>query len=497
MLEIIITVIILLMLVVFVAFFAGSETAFLSLNRIRIRTLINKKVKYARLVAILKSDIDSLLSLILIGTNFCSSLAAAMLTTLIVKVLGDGGGIFSTIIVTFFVTTFGQIIPKAVALRASEKVALHNVKRLSILLKILKPVVIIFALISKAASKLSTLIFAVNTTDIITSDDLKVLISLSAAEGSIKGSQQKILNKVFRFADLTIENIMTHRVLIKSVDITDDSQTVVNEFFRTGKKVLAVMDRHSLEKIPCPIGTLYYKDVLFSINPSVNNNRNTLNNIYSDLHGENQTFEDIKLEVTNRGQKALKNTGEQQATGGTQQKNIKTLPNNKEEVTGGEFLTKDCWSVKSVMQEALFVPETLTLPECLSIFKKNDKKIAFALDEEGCFSGVVTRDDILKVIFGRVTDDPTGDPMEKLHLVSPNEFIIAGELHLSDLSDILKLPIDSDVVDTVGGFVLTGLGHLPVTGEVFRVKNNGMTLAFIVDGVAQRRITSVRLKIIT
>lgn len=427
------TLVILILLVMFVAFFAGSETAFLSLTKVRVKSLLKSRGdKAAVRVAALKSNIDSLLSLILIGTNFCSSMASAIATALIVKVAGDGGGLLSTIIVTFFVTTFGQIIPKAEAIRASDEVALRNSKRLNILQKVLWPIVAVFSAISKVAAAGAAAIFGADAISVVTASDIKVLLDTSCAQGSIAISQHKMLDKVFRFSALSVQNIMTHRVLVKRVNISDSKETVIKEFCTTGKKVLAVMDDSIGSSTSCPIGTVFYKDIL---------------------------FDDI----------------------------------DEGPLRSVKYAT---WTVKSVMQEALFIPETLTLLECLATFKKNDKQIAFALDEQGDFSGIVTRDDILKVIFGSVANDSESDPMEKVRLLSANEFIVAGDMFLSDLRDILSLNIESSEVDTVGGFLLDALGHLPVVSESYKTTVGNKTVLFSAQEVVARRVTSVRIKIL-
>ena len=118
--DILIPVAAIIILVLIVAFFAGSETAFLSITRLMLRHLqkndtTGKKNSPAKKISYLKSDTNKLLSLILIGINFVTSLASGVAATLAISLLGDKGASVATFTIAFILIIFGEIVPKTIA----------------------------------------------------------------------------------------------------------------------------------------------------------------------------------------------------------------------------------------------------------------------------------------------------------------------------------------------------------------------------------------------
>ena len=136
-LKIILTIALILVILKIVGFFSGSETAYLSIPKIKFHRMIQERKKNAKIAAGLKDRMDELLTVVLIGTNFMNSLA----TSLAVYVVGAGGIGIATVVITFFATIFGQIVPKTIAGLHSEKVACSNAVPLLVLEKSLFPVV--------------------------------------------------------------------------------------------------------------------------------------------------------------------------------------------------------------------------------------------------------------------------------------------------------------------------------------------------------------------
>ena len=102
-------------LVAAIGFFSSSETAFLSLSRLKIRQMIRNKKPGARQLEKLHSDMDRLLTIVLIGINFLSTLASSVGTALAISIAGTGCVGLATAVITFFITIFGEIVPKTVA----------------------------------------------------------------------------------------------------------------------------------------------------------------------------------------------------------------------------------------------------------------------------------------------------------------------------------------------------------------------------------------------
>ena len=147
---------------------------------------------------------------------------------------------------------------------------------------------------------------------------------------------------------------------------------------------------------------------------------------------------------------------------------------------------------ETVMKGVLFVPETLTALELLSKFRKERTEFAVALNEQGETAGIVTMDDIMRVVFGRMTDEDIGRiPAEaRIKFVSANEFVVPGDITLDELNSIFKINLESEEYSTLGGWILERFGSLPSTGEI--TVWNG--ILFVVEDQAARRVQSVRIK---
>ena len=145
------------------------------------------------------------------------------------------------------------------------------------------------------------------------------------------------------------------------------------------------------------------------------------------------------------------------------------------------------------MKPVLFVPETKTAVSLLHTFKTEKANFAVVVDEHGTNSGIVTMDDILNAVMGRITDEYAKDtpPEKRIKILSPTDFLLPGDLKLHDVNEIFKLKCESEDFDTLGGWLLEQFGYLPSTGEVFKQQK----CIFVVEDQAQRRIQSVRLKI--
>ena len=412
-----IIILILLVIVKIIAFFAGSETAYLSITKIKMRQLVNEKKKNALTASKLKSNIDELLTIILIGTNFMNTLASALATSLAVEITGSGGVGIATGAITFFITTFGQIVPKTKASIKTEKIVLKNAVPLLVLEKVFYPIVWLFSLLSKGIANLAGKIWKFDNT-LVTEEELVTLFEVGTKEGTLEKDESQMLNKIFKFNDLNVHDIMKHRSLVQSVSQDASRDEVVKKFNETGLKMLAVY-KDSFENI---VGVIHYKSILFS---------------------------------------------------------EKSIP------AGHGYASL-------VMKGVMFIPETFTALELLSEFKKQRTEFAVALNEQGSLSGVVTIDDILRVVFGRVTDENiNASPESRIKLVNAGEFLVPGELHIDDVNEFFKLGLKSEEFMTLGGWLLEQFGYLPAAGEKISYKN----AIFLVEEQAQRRIISVRIKL--
>lgn len=423
--KILSTFVLLVFLVCLTAFFAGSETAYLSMTNIRLRKMLRERKSGAKKVRALFSDIDGLLTVILVGINFTNTLASSIATSLAIALVGKSGVGIATIAVSFFITVFGQIVPKTIAATEGnvEKVAARNAAPLAFLKKIFFPIVWAFSQVSKGAAFLVQKIWR-SENSVITEEELKILIESGAADGTLEKSEKNMLDKILQISDFTLRNIMKHRSLVTYINISDSYDTIVAAFKNSGYSHLPVCARASEGEIDSKenvVGVLYYKDVLF-------------------------------------GKK------------------------NSPDFSPAKF-----------MKPPLFVPETFSVIELIQVFKKENRSFAVALDEQGSTAGIVTLDDVMRGLFGRMSDAGNHNeiPAEsRVKIISPKEFLVPGDMHLSDVNSILNMNLQSENFSTLGGWLLEKFDSLPSSGEALRYKEN----LFIVEDQSQRRITLVRIR---
>ncbi len=157
---------------------------------------------------------------------------------------------------------------------------------------------------------------------------------------------------------------------------------------------------------------------------------------------------------------------------------------------------KNYFSLKESVQDILFVPKTNSAVSLLKKMTDTNSNIAVAVDEQGCNSGIVTRNDLLAAVFGHLSDEYAGDndiPVEdQIDFISPHEFRIPGNMFLTDVNDIFNLHLESEYYQTVAGWMLERLGELPPVGTLVRTEK----ALFIVEAQYRRRIQVVRLKLI-
>jgi putative hemolysin len=268
--QIVLPVLLLLFLVFVVAFFSSSETAYLSIPRITIRQLLKKdppgvRNTSAQKISSLKNDMDTLLSLILIGINFISTLASSIATALAIRIAGEVGATYATIIMVFVLITFGEIIPKTIASVKPVPVAVQNAGVLTFLKRLLFPVVWFFTRITSGITSAVDHIWK-SDQGTITEDELKTLIAVGEHEGTLEQSEKNMLYKIFAFTDLHVYDIMRHRSFIQSVSIDASYAQVLERFCKTGYSRLPVYSGEP-ENI---VGILNYKTVLFNSRGTVN-----------------------------------------------------------------------------------------------------------------------------------------------------------------------------------------------------------------------------------
>lgn len=405
-------------LILCVGFFTSSETAYLSLPRLKLRSMVEQGRRNAKKVAALKANMDRLLTTVLIGTNFLNSLASAIATAFAIDLLGSRGVAIAPFVTAFFITTFAQIVPKTAAGLHPDTFTCFSAWPLMILEKLFFPIVWLFEMLSHGAVVLVEKILK-PAGAIVTEEELKTLIDVGSHEGTIEKDESRLLNKIIKFNDLSVNDVMKHRSQVSMINQEADYGEVINQFLTSGFSTLTVYSGNR-ENV---VGVLNYKKVLFC----------------------------------------------------------------------SEEIDKSRGFAGRQMSEVLFIPGTMSVLDILQQFRTSEHKFAVVLDEQGQTDGIITMEDILKVVFGHMSDENTYDntaPEDKVELVSLNTFIVPGDMKIDDANEILDLALESDEMNTVGGWLLEQFGYLPASGTVL-IKDR---ILFTAEDVSGRRIVSVRVK---
>lgn len=250
--HIIVDIVAIIILVAMSAYFSATETAFTSLNRIRIKNMAGEGNKRAALVLRLEENYDQLLSTILIGNNIVNITATAISTLLFVELAGDYGPTLSTIVITVVVLIFGEISPKGIAKESAEKFSMTSAPIIRVLIVIFTPINFIF---SKWKALLARL-FKLGAERTITEDELLTLVEEAENIGGIDNEQSELIQNAIEFNELEAWDVLTPRVDMEAIEVDASKEDVARLFKMTGFSRLPVYE-DDIDKI---MGVLNQKD---------------------------------------------------------------------------------------------------------------------------------------------------------------------------------------------------------------------------------------------
>ncbi|MFA7423259.1 MAG: hemolysin family protein [Acholeplasmataceae bacterium] len=243
---------ILMGLILLSAFFSATETAFSSVNKIKLKAMIQNGHKRAKRTLDYSERFEEIITTILIGNNIANILSASIATVFFVRHWGDIGVTLSTAVMTTLILIFGEIAPKSFAKKVPEKYALTMTPVLWFFLMILKPFSIMFGGIQKGLNKL----FTFKEEPTITEEELLTYVSEAQQEGGINENEEELIKSVIDFDDLIIEEIFTPRVDVIAVSEFDDIDKIRIAFKHSGFSRLPVYDT-GIDHI---IGVINHKD---------------------------------------------------------------------------------------------------------------------------------------------------------------------------------------------------------------------------------------------
>lgn len=241
-----------IVLILMSAFFSATETAFTSLNRIRIKNKADAGDKQAKRVLFLENNFDNLLSTILVGNNLVNIATTAIATVLFIELYGSYGPTISTIVITVLVLIFGEITPKSLAKENPERFAMFAAPAINTLRVTLTPINWIFA----QWKKLMSAIFKTTRSRTISEDELVTIVDEAYVTGGIGEHENRLIQNAIGFAELEAQDILTPRVDIEAVEIDTPEEEIDALFKDTGFSRLPVYE-DDLDKI---VGVLNQKD---------------------------------------------------------------------------------------------------------------------------------------------------------------------------------------------------------------------------------------------
>ena len=264
-------IVILVLLILTNALFAASEIAVISLNDAKIEKMAEDGNKKAKTILKLVKNPSNFLATIQIGVtlsgffssaiaadNFADSLAGLFVGTGIsYATLRAIAFVVITLALSFVTLVFGELVPKRIAMKKSEQLSFAVCGLLYGLSVICKPVVFILSKTTNGVARL----FGVgpqDDTDEVTEEEIRMMIDVGKEKGSIEEMEGEMINNVFEFDDITVEEVMTHRTDVTAVSTTDTLEEIVELALSEGYSRLPVYE----EDIDNIIGILYIKDLL-------------------------------------------------------------------------------------------------------------------------------------------------------------------------------------------------------------------------------------------
>ena len=243
----------LVVLVAFSAFFSASETAFSSLNQIRLKSRAEDGDASAARVLAMAEKYDKLLSTILIGNNIVNIAAASIGTIIFTKMLGaERGATVSTMVLTVVVLIFGEVTPKSLAKEMPETVATAVAPALSLLMLVFTPLTWLF---SQWKRFLGHFVHSTEE-DTITEGELMTMVSEAEKDGELTNRESELIRSAIEFDDVEAQDVLTPRVDVVAVEDDTPMDEVIERFAESGYSRLPVY-HDTIDNI---IGVVHEKD---------------------------------------------------------------------------------------------------------------------------------------------------------------------------------------------------------------------------------------------
>jgi putative hemolysin len=440
-------------------FFVAAEFALVSVRETRIEQLMAAQVPGARAVRRLQRDLDDFLPAVQLGVTLCSlalgwigePLAAEAILTVLrwlpsppahavlyANILAWVAVVLGFCLITYLHVTAGELVPKSLALRRAEAIAVAVAPPMLVFMKLARPAV---RLLSRSAAMVlrGFDIPILERGSVHSPEELKLLATAARRTGLLPRFQETLIHRAVELNDVPVREIMTPRqkifALPSNMPVEDAAARVIEMMH---SRVPVYDESRGPENI---IGVIYSKDL-------------------------------SRLMFFRRSP---------QRVSGAQD----VAPQPGMPATPFAQLR-----VSQVMREVLVVPETKTALDLLREFQKRHRHIAIVVDEYGSTVGLVTAEDAIEQLTGEIEDE-FDDPARPLITNARGVLLLEGGVNLRDLETQMQwnLPRDGGV-ETLAGFMLARLGHIPRPGEFVDYEDRRLTVV----EMDRRRISKVRVE---
>lgn len=240
------------------AFFSASETAFSSLNKIRLRNYAGEGDKKAKRTLAVAEDFDRLLSTILVGNNVVNMASASIATVLATALFGASGAAVATVVMTVLVLIFGEILPKTLAKESSESIAMAASGILAVFLRVMHPVVWVFV---KIKDVMIRLLHKAENKPSVTEEELKYIVESIEQEGVLEEQESELVQSALEFDEITVQEILTPRVDVLALNVDCSLDEAVKTAMEAHYSRIPVY-RGTIDSV---IGVLQVRDLLKSV----------------------------------------------------------------------------------------------------------------------------------------------------------------------------------------------------------------------------------------
>lgn len=245
------------------AFFSGAETALTAVSRAKMHAMEQEGNARAKQVSSLLSHPERIIGTVLLGNNLVNILASSLTTSLLIAMAGEAGVVYATLVMTFVVVIFCEVLPKTYAIAYSERFALTIAPVMNFLIVVLRPLTAVIDFFVRQILKL-TPSHTDDDANILAAHELRGTIELSHREGAVDIGDAKRLGGVLDLRELHVEDIMVHRTEMETINADDPPQKIVDDVLRSQYTRVPVW-RDEPDNI---VGVLHSKDLLAALGKS-------------------------------------------------------------------------------------------------------------------------------------------------------------------------------------------------------------------------------------